>query len=155
MRNLLVKDGIGQEMTGQFFLHFWLPRKSQGSFTWRKSATWDRQLYFPSEGRHAVDFFARKIWRLRQSSNPQSWVPEASMPTTRPPKPLQNVKETSLFSRRIKCGSQKFQKPVTLHLRDNRVVVAPYGTYITYTEMCTWNFEVTASFSWINHNDGK
>jgi len=35
------------------------------------------------------------------------------------------------------------------------VVVDLYATYITYTEMCRWNFEVTASFSWLNHNDGK
>jgi hypothetical protein len=67
-------------MAGQFGLRFRLPRKSQGSFTCRKSATW--------EGRHAVDFFARKIRRLRASSNPRSWVLEASMITTRPPKPL-------------------------------------------------------------------
>jgi len=32
----------------------------QGSFTCRKSATWDPQLYFPSEGRRAEDFFALK-----------------------------------------------------------------------------------------------
>ena len=25
-----------------------------------KAATWDRRLYFPSEGRHAEDFFAPK-----------------------------------------------------------------------------------------------
>jgi hypothetical protein len=47
-------------MAGQFCLRLQLPRKSQGSFTCRKSATWDRWLYFPSEGRHAVDFFALK-----------------------------------------------------------------------------------------------
>jgi hypothetical protein len=45
-------------MAGQFCLQFRLPRKSQGSFTCRKSATWDKRLYFPSERRHAVDFFA-------------------------------------------------------------------------------------------------
>ena len=45
----------------------------------RKSATWETAL-LPLQGRHAVDFFARKIRR--------SWVPEASMLTTRPPKPL-------------------------------------------------------------------
>jgi hypothetical protein len=73
-----VKDGIGREMAVQFGLRFRLPRKSQGSFT---SAAWDRRLYFPSEGRHAVDFFARKIRRLRPGSNPRSWVPEASMLT--------------------------------------------------------------------------
>jgi len=32
----------------------------QGSFTCRKSATWDPRLYFPSEGRCAEDFFALK-----------------------------------------------------------------------------------------------
>jgi hypothetical protein len=31
-----------------------------GSFTFRKSATWDRRLYFLSEGRHGEDFFALK-----------------------------------------------------------------------------------------------
>ena len=34
-----------------------LPRNIQGSFTCRKSTTWDRRLYFPSEGRRADDFF--------------------------------------------------------------------------------------------------
>ena len=53
----------------------------------RKSATWETAL-LPPQGRHAVDFFARKIQRLRPGSNPRSWVPEASMVTTRPPKPL-------------------------------------------------------------------
>jgi hypothetical protein len=70
-------------MASQFGMRFRLPRKSQGSFKCRKSATWDRRFYFPSEGRHAMDFFARKI-----RSNPRTWVPEASMLTTRPPKPL-------------------------------------------------------------------
>jgi hypothetical protein len=87
-RPVLVKEGIRREMAGQFGLRFRLPRKSQGSFICRKSATWDKRLYFPSEGRHAVDFFARKIRRLWPGSNPRSWVPEASMLTARPPKPL-------------------------------------------------------------------
>jgi hypothetical protein len=66
-------------------------------FTYRKSATWDKRLYFPCEGRHAVDFFARKIRRLRPSSNPRSWVPEASMLTTRTPKSLSIGLLTSLY----------------------------------------------------------
>ena len=37
-----------------------LPRNIQGSFTCRKSTTWDKRLYFPSEGRRAEDFFALK-----------------------------------------------------------------------------------------------
>jgi hypothetical protein len=66
-----VKDGIGRETTGQFGLRFQLPRKSQGSFTCRNSATWDRRLYLPSERRHAVDFIARKIRLLLSGSNLQ------------------------------------------------------------------------------------
>jgi hypothetical protein len=53
----------------------------KGSFTCRKYTTRDPQLYFPSEGRHVQDF-------LRPGLNLRCWVPEASMLTTRPPKPL-------------------------------------------------------------------
>ena len=50
--------------------------------------SWDRFFHFPSEGRHAKDFSgARKIQRLRPGLNPPTQVPEASMLTTRPPKP--------------------------------------------------------------------
>ena len=58
------------------------------SFTCRKFTTWDRRLYFPSEGRRAEDFFARKIRRFRPGLNPRTWVPKASTLTSRPPKPL-------------------------------------------------------------------
>jgi hypothetical protein len=47
-------------------------------FTCRKSTTWDRRLYFPSEGRRAEDFFDLKIRRLRPGANPQIWVPKTS-----------------------------------------------------------------------------
>ena len=40
-----------------------------GSFTCRKFTTWDRRLYFPSEGRRAEYFFARKIRRFRPGLN--------------------------------------------------------------------------------------
>jgi len=59
-----------------------------GSSTCRKFTTWDRLLYFPSEGRRVEDFFVRKIRRLRPDLNPRTWVPEASTLTSRPPKPL-------------------------------------------------------------------
>jgi hypothetical protein len=41
--------------------------------------TLDRWLYFPSEGRHALDFFARYIRQLRPNAKLLSCVPEASM----------------------------------------------------------------------------
>ena len=46
-----------------------LPRHISGSFTCRKATTWDRRLYFPSEGRRGEDFFALKIRRLRPGAN--------------------------------------------------------------------------------------
>jgi hypothetical protein len=49
---------------------FSLTNATSTSLTCRKAATWYRRLYFPSEGRHAEDFFARKIRRLRPGSNP-------------------------------------------------------------------------------------
>jgi hypothetical protein len=52
-----------------------------GSLTCRKAATWERRLYFPSEGRHAEDFYVRKIRPHRPGLNPRNWVPEASMLT--------------------------------------------------------------------------
>jgi hypothetical protein len=43
----------------------------------REATTWDRRLYFPSEGRRAEDFFflALKIRRLRPGANPRTSVP--------------------------------------------------------------------------------
>jgi hypothetical protein len=70
----VVKDGIGREMAGQFGLRYRLPRKMQGL------------LHAAKEGMLWI-FFARKIQRLWPGSNPRSWVPEASILTTRPPKP--------------------------------------------------------------------
>ena len=58
------------------------------TFTCRKFTTWNRRLYFPSEGRRAENVFARKIRRLRPGLNPRTWVPKASTLTSRPPKPL-------------------------------------------------------------------
>jgi hypothetical protein len=57
-----------------------------GSFTCPKVGTWGRLFYFPSEWRHAEDFYIRKI--RRPGLNPRTWEPEASMLTSRPPKPL-------------------------------------------------------------------
>jgi hypothetical protein len=41
----------------------------------------------PKEGMLRI-FLARKIRRLQPGLSPRTWVPEASMPTTRPLKPL-------------------------------------------------------------------
>ena len=54
-----------------------LPCHFLGSFTCSKSTTLNQWLYFPSKGRHAEDFFVRKIRRLQPGLNPQTWVPKA------------------------------------------------------------------------------
>ena len=51
---------------------FRLPLKFRDFFTCLKSTTWDRGLYFSSEGRRAEDFFTLKIRRLRPGLNPRT-----------------------------------------------------------------------------------
>jgi hypothetical protein len=59
--SLLVKEkSSGEKMADKIPPWIRLPRNSKGSLTCRKSATRDPRLYFPSEGRHAEDFYARK-----------------------------------------------------------------------------------------------
>ena len=51
---------VGEKWPMNFAWNARLPRSIQESFTCRKSTTWDRRFYFPSEGRRAEDFFALK-----------------------------------------------------------------------------------------------
>ena len=57
--NLVVKVGTTWARNGRLILpeNARLPRYIQGYFTCRKSTTWDKRLYFPSEGGRAEDFF--------------------------------------------------------------------------------------------------
>ena len=65
-----------------------LPRSIQGSFTCRKSTTWDRRLYFPSEGRRAEDFFTLKNPTASDGFEPANLGTKGQHATSRPPKPL-------------------------------------------------------------------
>jgi hypothetical protein len=49
-----------------------------GSFTCRKYTAWDRRLYFPSEGRRAMDFITLKIHRPWPGLNPRTLDPVVS-----------------------------------------------------------------------------
>ena len=78
---LATKSGTTWARNGRWILpeNARLPRNIQRSFTFRKSTTRDRRLYFISEGRRAEDFFSPwKIQRLRSDLNPRTWVPKAS-----------------------------------------------------------------------------
>ena len=68
----------GRESCPVILPKFRLPHEFKGSFTCRKSSTWDRRLYFPSEGRRAEDFFALKIRRLPPGLNSRTWVLKTS-----------------------------------------------------------------------------
>jgi len=57
-------------------------------FTCRKSATWDRRLYFPSEGRRAEDFFALKNPMASAGLEPANLGTKGQHATSRPPKPI-------------------------------------------------------------------
>ena len=59
---LAAKGGTTWARNGRWILpeNARLPRNIQGSFTCRKSTTWDKRLYFSSEERCAEDFFALK-----------------------------------------------------------------------------------------------
>jgi hypothetical protein len=60
-RPLLVKDRItGEKWPVNLAFDFDFHVYHRDFFTCRKSAIWERRLYFPSEGRHAVDFFRAK-----------------------------------------------------------------------------------------------
>ena len=65
-----------------------LPRNIQESFTRCKSMTWDRRLYFLSEGRRAEDFFALKNPTASVGYEPANLGTKGQHATSRPPRPL-------------------------------------------------------------------
>jgi hypothetical protein len=92
------RGNYGQEMTDQFCLHWQLPRQCRDFL--HATNLWHQTKGFtspPKEGMLRI-FRPEKSRRLQLGSNPQTWVPEASMLTTRPPKPL-------LFSCNLFCHS--------------------------------------------------
>ena len=56
-------------------------------FTCRKATTWDRRLYFPSEGRRAEDFFRPKNPMASAGCEPANLGTKGQHATSRPPKP--------------------------------------------------------------------
>ena len=87
---LVMNGGTTWARKGRWILHenARLPRNIQGSFTCRKSTTWDKRLYFPSEGRHAEEFFSLKNPTASAGFEPANWGTKGQHATSRPPKPL-------------------------------------------------------------------
>jgi hypothetical protein len=61
-------------MAGQILPDNPTSTKLLGSLSCRNAATWDIRLYFPYEERHAEDFYARKIRRVRPGLNPRTFI---------------------------------------------------------------------------------
>ena len=79
---------VGEKWPMNFVWNARLPRSIQESFTCRKSTTWDRLLYFPSEGRRAENFFALKNPTVSAGFEPANLGTKGQHATSRPPKPL-------------------------------------------------------------------
>jgi hypothetical protein len=91
-----------------------LPRSIQGSFTCRKSTTWYRWLYFPSEGRRAEDFFTLKNPTASTGFQPANLGTKGQNATSRPPKPLTHGLGGRLFLQTtLKDGRASNQLPIT------------------------------------------
>jgi hypothetical protein len=66
-------------------------RNIYGSFTCCKSTTWDRPLYFLSEGRRAGEFFALKNPTASAGFEPANLGSRGQHASSRPPKPLEDI----------------------------------------------------------------
>jgi hypothetical protein len=82
------RRNCGLEMSGEFCLNAELHVTFRGSFTCRKATTWDRWLYFPTEGRRAVDFFRPKNPTASAGCEPANLGTKGQHATSRPPKQL-------------------------------------------------------------------
>ena len=82
---------VGENWPMNFAWNDRLPRSIQESFTCLKSTTWDRRLYFPSEGRRHEDFFALKNPTTSAGFDPANLGTKGQHATSRPPKPLIQV----------------------------------------------------------------
>ena len=98
---LVVKGGTTWVRNGWWILpeNARLRRNIQGSFTCCKSTTWDKRLYFPSEGRRAEDFFALKNPTASVGFESANLGTKGQHATSRPPKPL----KWSLYFSSIVC----------------------------------------------------
>jgi hypothetical protein len=88
-RPLVAEGGTlrGREMFRQISSRVRLPRNSRDLLPCRKSATWDRRLYFPSEGRRAEEFFALKNPTATAGFKPANLGTKGQHATSWPSKP--------------------------------------------------------------------
>jgi hypothetical protein len=107
-----------------------------------KVGTWDRLFDFPSEGRHAEDFHIRKVRRLRPGLNPRTRETEASMLTTRPPKPLTSFlcKSSAQFYVHVRHLYSLLTASLTLHVQHRAAAAWPVAVKLRIVLRCGLNY---------------
>ena len=102
---LVVKGGTTWARNGRWILseNARLPRNIQGSFTCRKSTTWDKRLYFPSEGRRSEDFFALKNPTASVGFETANFGTKGQHVISRLPKPLNILYSMTTCIARCTC----------------------------------------------------
>ena len=116
---------------------------------------WDRFFYFPSGWRHAENFHARKIQRLRPGLNPQTWVLEASMLTTRLPKPstldIRSYQSYNSFATLDIRSYQSYNSFATLDIRScqsyNSFFTSDIRSYQSYNSLATLHTHSCQSYN--------
>ena len=128
-----------------------LQRSIQESFTCRKSTTWDRRLYFPSEGRHAEEFFALKNPTASAGSEPANLGTKGRHATSRPPKPLWRL--STLFEFCMTHGLTLNVSEEMTEILHGNLTFQPYNCTLhinsfSMTKMVGWG---RSSFDWLTH----
>jgi hypothetical protein len=131
------RGNCGQEIASNFANKWWVPHHLKGSFTCRKSVTWDRRLYFPSEGSHAEDFFALKNLMASAGFKPKNLgtrSQHANPQTTEATK--SHTYHTQQWGSRKVNTSQS--SPLTSHQGTAQKWYFPVCTYITFIPILHW-----------------
>ena len=131
---LAAKGGAKWARNGRWILpeNARIPRNIQGSFTCRKSMTWDRRLYFPSEGRLAEDFFTLKNPTASVGFEPTNLGTKGQHATSRPPKPLTNP---LLFP---SCDSHIVEVKRRITWNYTQAVKSARVYFMVHSDTCFW-----------------
>ena len=133
-------------MAGQFCLWFRLPRKPRD--LWHAAQICDMGDGFTSPPRKACCGFFRP-----KNPNPRSWVPEASMLTSRPPKPLYiplgfQVVEAHRFqdNRYVEVVRSSVLRTGHLYHQEICLVLISFTGWVDprYVELCQYKIPVTS-----------
>ena len=141
---LAAKGGTTWARNGRWILpeNSLLSRNIQGSFTCSKFTTWDRRLYFPSEGRRAEDFFALKNPTASVGFEPANLDTKGQHATSRPPKPL----SVCYFTAYLCVDSLWFKHLITQH-SPSRSMDTKTRSYLTENTLLIhyklWTVDVT------------